>query len=128
MREQVLISAVQVSLHCFAAVIHRKSLGKGPLVPIGICKKKFSPEDSEDKRAYQMPSAVGGWREQYQVGAGSGAPSLADADPCLPWQAPALEQRPSLIQLCLCTLVATNLQHICSSCTIPAKKSCVQQI
>ena len=38
-----------------------------------------------------MPSAVGGWREQYQVGAGSGAPSLADADPCLPWQAPAWE-------------------------------------
>ena len=40
MRKQVLISPVQVSLQCFAAVIHRKSLGKGPLVPIGICKKK----------------------------------------------------------------------------------------
>ena len=35
---------------------------------------------------------------------------------------PGREQHPNLIQLCLCTLVATNLQHICSSCTIPAKK------
>ena len=47
---------------------------------------------------------------------------------CLPWPAMAgpslgglaLKQHPNLIQLC--TLVATNLQHICSSYTIPAKK------
>ena len=72
-----------------------------------------------------MPSVVGGWREQYQVGAGSAAPSLADADPCLPVLAchgrPKLgREHPNLIQLC--TLVATNLQHICSLYTIPTKK------
>ena len=29
------------SLQCFATVIHRKSLGKGPLAPIGISKKSY---------------------------------------------------------------------------------------
>ena len=74
---------------------------------------------------------VGGWREQYQVGAGSAAPSLAEADPCLPWQAPAWEgaalgaapQLDSALHACRDQL-ATYLLII----HYPCKKSCVQQI
>ena len=91
MREQVLISAVQVSLHCFAAVIHRKSLGKGPLVPTGICKKKkFSAEDSEDKELIKC--------RQWWEGGGSSIKLEQEVLPphwlmltlaCLPWPAMA---------------------------------------
>ena len=126
------------SLQCFATVIHRKSLGKGPLVPIGISKKSYRLRTVKIKELIKcrqcsggrVPGAVSSWSRKCCT------LTLANADPCLPVLAchgrPKLgreqhwEQHPNLILLC--TLVATNLQHICSSYTILAKKSCVRQI
>ena len=82
------------SLQCFATVIHRKSLGKGPLAPVGISKKSYRLRTVKIKELIKCRQWWRGWREQYQVGAGSAAPSLADADPCLP--ALACHGRPKL--------------------------------
>ena len=118
------------SLQCFATVIHRKSLGKGPLAPVGISKKSYRLRTVKIKELIKCRQWWEGGGssiklEQEVLHPHSGWCWPLPACPGLPWQAQAWEGAalgagPNLIQLC--TLVATNLQHICSLYTIPTKK------